>query len=248
MSSKIVIKKENHSNRLDKEEERNLLEEDFSTLVLEGRENTETDWSRYGFLNGWFGWATNLFFWIMSPLYQSGESLIEIAKLKEINIEFTREGDFELIENAPQSLRIISLLLFYGFFLTSMSYGIYTEGYIDSILIPSFLLLGAVLVPVVLIRIYNSQFSDAENRDRKIAEIIEKAAENGRVLAIVGGSHKPERFLSEPTDYTVREAKATEKTLGSIKDYLSRGLKSYFILLSLFLVVREIMKYAIRVV
>lgn len=247
MTSEIVVKKENHSNRLDKQEERSLLDEDFDTLVLEGRENSETDWSKYSFLNGWFGWATNLFFWIMSPLYQSSGSLIEIARLKDMDIKFTRKGDYELIENAPKSLRLFSLLLFYGLFFTSMAYGIYGEGYVDSIITPSFLLLGAILVPIIILRIYNSKFSDSENRDRKIAEIIEKSAENGRVLAVVGGSHKPEKFLREK-EYTVKEAKATEKTVGSIKDYLSRGLKSYFILLSLFLVIREIMTFAVTLV
>jgi hypothetical protein len=248
LPSNIVVKKENHSNRLDKEEERDFLREDFDTLVLEGQENPQTEWNKYSFLDGWFGWATYLFFWIMSPIYQSRDSLIEIAKLKEMNIEFTRKGDYELIDNAPDSLRMLSLVIFYGFFLGSMFYGIYREGYYYGIVLPSLFLLGAITVPIILLRIYNSRYAETENRDKKIAEIIEEASEKGRVLAIVGKAHEVERFFSEDADYTVCEAKATQRTLDSAKDYLSRGLKSYFILLSLFLVIREIMAFAITLV
>lgn len=244
----IVIKKENHSNRLDKEEERNLLKEGFDTLVLEGEDNPGIEWSKYGFLNGWFGWATELYFWITEPIYQSDGSLVELALFQDMDIEFTREGNHELIENAPFPLRILSLLLFYTLFFTSMAFGLYASGYMYGIIVPSSLLFLAITAPILLLRIYNSKYSNSQNRDKEIAKLIEKASENGSVLAIVGRSHKPEEYLSEGLGYKIREPKSTEKTIGSAIGYVSRFTKSYFILLSLFLVLTEVVKYLIQFV
>lgn len=243
----IVVKKENHANALDKEEELKLLKEDFDVLVLEGQENRNNDWGEFGPLTTLFVHLSNLFFWIMGPIYQPRDSLGDIARYKEMDIEYTREGDHELIENAPISLRVLALVAFYGFFLGSMYFGIHEGGYLKRIIYPSAWLLGAVMSPLILLRMYNSRFNRSENRDRKMAEVIEDAAEKGRTIAIIGGLHEVENYF-ETENYEIIEPKAVEKTWSTVVDFLPRILKTYFILLSIYLITREIMAYLVNFV
>lgn len=68
-------------------------------------------------------------------------------------------------------------------------------------------LLMAGLLPILLLRIYETRVA-GENRDEKIAEKIEWAAEDGgRVVAVVGDSHakRVPGYLPEEFDPDVRE-------------------------------------------
>lgn len=181
--SEVVLKGEIHTSSGDLEEERKLLKEGFGTVVFEG---AETD-PEYRFYEGWFSLLIVLFDATIGHLYQDKTILRDLAEVQDTSIWFTRESDAEVLRNTPVLIHLLAAFLFYASILVSIIGGTVTGNLVSG----SFWLLGAVTIPLLLIRIYNTKLGKgSENRDGIIANVISKAAqENDRVIAIVGAAH-----------------------------------------------------------
>lgn len=179
--SEIIIKGEVHASRGDFEEERNLLAEGVDTLVVEGSEGeTEVSW-----LHGWFGIAMMIFEYLFASfLYTDHQTLVDIAEGQNADVVYTRENDAALIENSHKLVVGTAFVLFYLLIFISAALGI-----LGSQVAGAGTLLMAGLLPILILRIYETRLA-GEDRDEKIAEKIEDAAEDGgRVVAVMGNSH-----------------------------------------------------------
>lgn len=197
--SEIVIKGEVHASRGDFEEERNLLAEGVDTLVVEGSEDeTEVSW-----LHGWFGIAMMIFEYLFASfLYTDHQTLVDIAEGQNADVVYTRESDAALIENSHKIVVGTAFVLFYLFIFVSAALGI-----LGSQVAGAGTLLMAGLLPILILRIYETRLA-GEDRDEKIAEKIEDAAEDGgRVVAVMGNSHakRVPDYLPEEIELDVRE-------------------------------------------
>ena len=197
--AETVIKGEVHTSRGDFQEERALLAQGVDTLVIEGhKEKTELGW-----LHGWFGVAMVIFEYLFASfLYTDHQTLVDIAKGQNADIVYTRETNRALIENSHKLIVSIAFLLFYFFLILSAVLGLVGERLWGG---GSLLLAG--LVPLLILRIYESRKS-GDNRDKKIAEKIEEvAAEGGRVVAVMGESHakRVPEYLPDDVNPDVRE-------------------------------------------
>lgn len=179
---RVVVKGELHTSRTDHKEERDLLVEGLDTLVLEGQREK----SQYGLRNHWFGYAMAIFQWvIVRNLYTDSRLLVDLADAQGANIEFTRESDTDILDNSSVLVELVSAALFYILGLVAILYGLL----LNDVVTGALLLLTSALVPILLIRVYETMHAE-ETRDEIIADIIADAAEDGgRVVAIVGGQH-----------------------------------------------------------
>jgi hypothetical protein len=197
--SEIIIKGEVHASRGDFEEERNLLAEGVDTLVVEGSEDeTEVSW-----LHGWFGIAMMIFEYLFASfLYTDHQTLVDIAEGQNADVVYTRESDAALIENSHKLVVGTAFVLFYLLIFVSAALGI-----LGSQVAGAGTLLMAGLLPVLILRIYETRLA-GEDRDEKIAEKIEDAAEDGgRIVAVMGNSHakRVPDYLPEEIEPDVRE-------------------------------------------
>lgn len=201
MTGDVVIKGEVHSSRGDFEEERELLAEGVDTLVVEGsEEETEVGW-----LHGWFGIAMMIFEYLFASfLYTDHQTLVDIAKGQGADVVYTRETDAALIENSHKLVVATAFVLFYFLVFLSALFGL-----LGAEVYGAATLLMAGLGPIIILRIYETRKS-GDNRDKKIAEKVEGAAEDGdRVVAVMGQSHakKVPDYLPDEIDPDVREPK-----------------------------------------
>jgi hypothetical protein len=197
--SEIIIKGEVHASRGDFEEERNLLAEGVDTLVVEGSEDeTEVSW-----LHGWFGIAMMIFEYLFASfLYTDHQTLVDIAEGQNADVVYTRESDAALIENSHKLVVGTAFVLFYLLIFVSAALGI-----LGSQVAGAGTLLMAGLLPILILRIYETRLA-GEDRDEKIAEKIEDAAEDGgRIVAVMGNSHakRVPDYLPEEIEPDVRE-------------------------------------------
>lgn len=195
----VIIKGEVHSSRGDFKEERELLAEGVDTLVVEGSEaETEVGW-----LHGWFGIAMMIFEYLFANfLYTDHQTLVDIAKGQRAEVIYTRETDAALIENSHKLVVGTAFVLFYFLVFLSALFGL-----LGSQVYGAATLLMAGLGPIIILRIYETRKS-GDNRDKKISEKIEQAADDGgRVVAVMGNTHAKNvpDYLPEEIDPEVRE-------------------------------------------
>lgn len=179
----VVLKGEVHTSEGDLAEERELLKQDFDTLVLEGDESEP----EFGPLDGWFNMSIELFKSTFGQIYVDKTILLDLADVQDTDIVFTRESDSEMLRNTPRLVQLFAALLFYVITPFSIIYGARSGNVITG---ATSLLVGAML-PILTVRIYNTKRSrGSENRDQIIADKIKSAAEDGdRVLAVMGKAH-----------------------------------------------------------
>lgn len=177
----VIIKGEIHSSRGDFEEERELLAEGVDTLVIEGSEE-DID---VGWLHGWFGIAMMIFEYLFAGfLYTDHQTLVDIAKGQRADVIYTRETDTALIKNSHKLVVGTAFVLFYLLVILSAIFGL-----LGAQVYGAATLLMAGLGPIIILRIYETRKS-GDNRDKKIAEKVERAAaDGGRVVAVMGNSH-----------------------------------------------------------
>lgn len=195
----VIIKGEVHASRGDFEEERDLLAEGVDTLIVEGsKEETGIRW-----LHGWFGAAMLIFEYLFTSfLYTDHQTLIDIAKGQGADVVYTRESDAALIENSHKVVVGAAFVLFYTFIFTSAIIGL-----VGPMMRGAGMLLMAGLGPILLLRLHETRKS-GDNRDKKIADKIAAAAEDGgRIVAVMGASHakRVPNYLPEEVDPEVKD-------------------------------------------
>jgi len=179
----IHLKSEIHTSRGDHDEERKLMRQGVDALVLEGEE----DRGDYRLSEAWFEQALSGMFYLLEPIYLSKHILLDLAKLQDAEIYFTRESDAAVLRNAPISVRVVSMSLYFLLLMSSVIVGLLTQDYLTG----AAFLAASFFLPVLLIRYYNTSYnSGEENRDRIMAETIQEAAQkHDATLAIVGAHH-----------------------------------------------------------
>lgn len=201
--SETIIKGEVHASKGDFQEARDLLAEGVDTLVIEGSGEEEAD---FGWRHSWLGVAMMIFDYLFASfLYTDKQTLTDIAEGQGAEVVPTRETDVALIENSHKLVVGIACVLFYLLFLASALIGIVLNNQIAG----AGVLLLAGLVPIIILRVYETRKS-GENRDKKIAEKIKEATEDsGRVVAVMGNSHakKVPDHLPDDIELEVKEPK-----------------------------------------
>lgn len=188
----IILKGELHTSHGDLEEEREIVKEGVDVLILE-QEDPELA-SDYGWFDGWFQWSVILFFWFLETAYLSKIVIEDLADFQEADIQYTRETNAEMLDNASPWAKLVAATLFYLILVISVGMGAVTGPNITRVdLYGAGFLFLAVGLPPIVVRIHNMrQSSKDRNRDQIIADKIADAAEEGgRVVAIVGGAHLP---------------------------------------------------------
>ena len=228
----VVLKAENHASREDREEELELMREGIDALVLEGNENA----AEWGITESWFQQAVAGMFYVMGPLYLSKEIIVEMARLQGAERFFTRESDAEVLRNAPRLVRWFSAFLYFIMLPSSVIVGL-SQGTVAG----ATLLFASFAIPVLLIRIYNSDFAQGEkNRNRRMAGKIQEALEtNDLVLAIVGADHADgvRDALPEYLDVDYHPTKSGGLTVSGIWDLMVRGFQMFSLLFFLYLAI-----------
>lgn len=228
----VLLKGELHNSTADLREEKSLLTDgvDVDILVLEQSESS-TD---YRLLAGWFFISIVLLTWILESLYQSKEVLVDLADVQGIEVVYTRPDNGAPLENAPTTMKVLSAGLFYTLVPGSLWIGFVTKSHLAGSLL---LFLGLVL-PVLVVRIYNTNRPDsARNRDQLIAETIAAAGgSDDVVLAVVGASHLSgvARRLSETVDVEVRPPVYDVWSSRHLRSIGLPTLKAGFVLFSLY--------------
>lgn len=197
--SDVIVKGEFHSSRGDFREEREILAEGVDTLVIEGNEHETT----VSWFHSWFSVAMIIFEHLFASfLYTDHQTLVDIAKGQGADVVYTRETNTALLEDSHNLVVATSCILFYVLILASI-----LAGTLGAKLIGGMSLLAAGPVPILVLRIHDS-WKSVNNRDEKIAEKIESAAEDGdRVVVVVGQGHVKNAlgYLSEEIDVDTRE-------------------------------------------
>ena len=96
--------------------------------------------------------------------------MIGLAEDEDTEVVFTRSSDVEMLRNTPKPVKLVSVVLFYGVIAYSLLSGVFTG---DRIRGP-FLFLGGVVLPLAVIRFWNTKFLSGKNRDKIIAEKIKE--------------------------------------------------------------------------
>ena len=241
----VILKGEFHNSSADQRQERDILTEGVSALVLEGKdpESEQT----FAVHESWLFWVFALFDWIMSPIYQSSDLLIDLARSQDAEIKYTRETDYSLSRNAPWYVHLTAALTFYFVFLISMAVGIYW----NQTIFGATLLFLSILIPLLTLRIYNMRVNEGEkNRDRIMANKIENAVnyEDEPVLAIVGDSHVEgvRGHISDEIDVEVKEPAQSRLSVPFLREYAEGIIKAYSLTLGLYLMILFAMERLIQ--
>ncbi|MEF8780544.1 MAG: hypothetical protein V5A46_07680, partial [Haloferacaceae archaeon] len=241
--SDVVLKGEFHTSMGDLEEEKELVKQGFDTLVLEGQ-GSEPD---YGWSDGWFQISVSALFWIMGRVYVSKDILLDLAEVQETDVVYTRDADSDLLENTPLFMQVFSALLFYSLVPGSVAVGVVFPNLWGA----TVLFLGFAL-PVLGIRMYNTQRSEGENnRDKIIANKIAEAVNQGdSVVAIIGERHLQgvEEHLPESIDPDVRQPAYSKWSRPHVKEVAFPFFEMILVLYSLFLLVAWVMIRAVQLV
>jgi hypothetical protein len=181
----VVLKGEIHTSNGDLNEEKELVKNGIDTLVLEG--DSPGKQSEPGWLDGWFSISTWLFDLVLGNVYVSKDILVDLAEAQDADVVYTRDFNSELIDNTNGIVKTVAALLFYILVAGSLVLG-YTTG--DLVSGAAVLMMG-VLLPILLLRVYNTKMADGEmNRDQIIAnKIVSASEESSRVVAVVGEEH-----------------------------------------------------------
>lgn len=156
-------------------------------------------------------WLFNYF--IMNRVVYTDHSILkDIADRHDANKIPTRKADSALINDAPWGDVATSFAVFATLFIGSILIGLLYDR-LWMLFAGSIVFLGGMTIPVLLLRVAESD-RENNNRDGKIAMEIAAAAEKGeRVVAILGDAHcdpvikkLPERMELEfhPTSYNRR--------------------------------------------
>lgn len=139
--TQVVLKGEIHTSESDLAEERDILVKGVDVLVLEG-EREDAD---YGLLRSWYATAMSIVGLVLfDTLYTDHRILVDLADAQDADLVTTRESDAELVENANPFVELVAAVLFYGIFVSSVFYGLFTGDTLGG----ASLLLGAALLPV----------------------------------------------------------------------------------------------------
>lgn len=191
--TEIILKGELHSSTADLNEERELVKQGIDVLILE---STDPELEENGpWYHGWFEISVKLFFWILSSVYVSKTVIEDLADFQNAEIRYTRDTNYEILNNASLPMKILGATIFYILFTTSLAIGIMSGPELSIWEIAgATILFASILIPPYLIRTHNMRHSSKErNRDSIIAgKIIESTTEETRVLTIVGEDHVPD--------------------------------------------------------
>lgn len=232
----VILKGELHSSNGDLAEEREIVKEGVDVLILE-QEDPEMV-SNYGMLDGWFQLSVVLFFWFLETVYLSKTVLEDLADFQGADIQYTRETNSEMLDNASPWAKVLGAVLFYLFLLAGVGLGAASGPDISMMdLYGAALLFLSVGLPPLVIRIHNMRHSSG-NRDQIIADKITTAAEGEkRVVAIVGAAHLPgiEAALPDDVDPTVHRPVYGMCSIQSVKEVLPPFFKTGLVLFSFYL-------------
>lgn len=231
-STSVILKGELHSSHADLREEKELLDDSVDVLVLEQSESP----SDFRFLSAWFFLSISLLAWMLESLFQSKEVLIELANAHDVPVVYTRSDNSAPLENASMTMKAMAASLFYLLVPGSLWIGFVTRDNLTGSLL---LFLGLVL-PVLVVRIYNTNRSSREqNRDELIAETIATAGSpNATVLAVVGAGHLQgvRRRLPDHFEIDVHPPAYDVWSIQHFKDIGLPTLKAGFVLFSLYII------------
>jgi hypothetical protein len=93
----------------------------MDVLILE-QEDPEME-SDYGWFDGWFQWSVVLFFWFLETVYLSKVVLEDLADFQRADIQYTRETNAEMLDNALSWAKLLGAALFYVFLLAGVGLG-----------------------------------------------------------------------------------------------------------------------------
>ena len=226
----VLLKGELHSSEADLAEEKALLTGDVDVLVLEGSPPS----AGRGRPSGWFSLSVALLAWILASLYHPMEPLLDRAEVRDVEVLFTRPDDVKPLTDAPAATKVVSAGLFYSLVPASLWIGFVTR----SDLAGSLLLFLGLVLPVLVVRLYNANRPDAAgNRDRQIAETIAGAGDPGDVvLAVVGAAHLRgvEQWLPDDVDVEVHPPAHDVWSASHLRSVGLPALKAGFVLFSLY--------------
>lgn len=177
----VIVKGEIHSSQGDLTHEREILVEGVDHLVLEGPEKE----AEYGLLQTWYAFAMILTNYLFFRIIQTDSSILEdITEAQGGKITKTRKSDASVLENSHVLARTGAAVLFLMLFFAAARFGI-----AGIHLYGVSFLIGSAILPVLLLRIHESNRS-TESRDELMADLITEAAEGGgRIVAVVGNDH-----------------------------------------------------------
>lgn len=226
----MILKGELHSSDADFREEKALLTDDVDVLVLEQSASP----TRYRLLAGWFYVSIALLTWILESLYHPVDPLVDLAAVQDVDVVYTRADDLAPLENASTTMKAVSAGLFYTLVPASLWIGFLTRNDLAG----SMLLFLGLVLPVLVVRIYNTNRPDApRNRDEIIAETIAGAGgPDDVVLAIVGAGHLDgvASRLPDSLDVDVRPPVYDALSLRHARNVGVPTLKAGFVLFSLY--------------
>ena len=243
--SRVVLEGEIHTSESDLEEERELLVEGVDALVLEG-EREDAD---YGLLRSWYATAMSIVGLVLfDTLYTDHRILVDLAEAQDAELIATRESDAELVENANPLVEVVAAVLFYGIFVGSVFYGLATGDTLGG----AVLLLGAALLPVIVLRRHGMNRSASElNRDQIIADKIAEAAEEyNRVVAVVGGDHLDSVAERLPAQITPEKRSPAYGVYSweHAKEVATPAFTAVSVLFALYLVILELFRWMLLLV
>jgi len=179
--TEVVIKGEIHSSQGDLTHEREILVKGVDHLVLEGPKKE----AEYKLFQRWYAFAMLIIKYLFFKILYTDNSVLEdITNAQDGKITKTRESDASVLENSHILARMGAAVLFFILFFTAALFGI-----VGVHLYGVTTLIGSALVPILLLRVHESNRS-TNSRNEQMAGVITNAAEDGgRVVAIVGEKH-----------------------------------------------------------
>lgn len=245
--AEIVLKGELHSSNGDLVEEREIVGDGVDVLILE-QEDPEME-PDYGWFDGWFQWSVVLFFWFLETVYLSKTVLEDLADFQDADIQYTRETNAEMLDNASPWAKMLGATLFYIFLLIGVGLGAVSGPEMSMIdLYGAAFLFLAVGSPPLMIRIHNMNQSTG-NRDQIIADKIADAAEDSeKVVAIVGGAHLSgiRKRIPEDIDPTVNRPVYGFYSFRHLKEIVPPLFKTGLVLFSFYLLTVWAFSHAVQ--
>lgn len=233
MATNLILKGELHSSSADLAEEKAIVKAGVDALVLETRADTGS--TRVG--SEWLVLPIVMLSWILESSYMSKDVLVELTEVQDGDVYYTRETDLDMIENTPFPIKFLAAGIFYLLLPASVWTGFLTGNQ----LFGSILLLWALIIPVLLIRLYNMKRTEASlNRDQLIANTIADAANNhGTVLAVVGAGHLSgvKQRLPDELDPEIHPPQYSIWSKSHFKEILLPAFKASLIIFSLYVLV-----------